>query len=153
MKSIKFFFAVFFISLFSLSVFPQTDSKYIVDKTDWKTYKKVNGIIFSYKIVEYHNNHYGQHKEFYVLRVTNTNDIAMHIHTKKVLWYNGKCFNCNTDSDEYTYDYNIQAGDEITGIPMGKKGQNLVIFKRFIDKPEVPELTKFELENLTINPM
>ena len=77
----------------------------------------------------------------------------MHIHAKKVLWYNGKCFNCDKESDEYTYDYTIQSGDEVVGVPMGKKGGKLVIFKRFLDKPAVPEVTKFELQKLTVNPI
>jgi len=153
MRAIRILISGIFILAFSTTIFSQTDSKYTIDKTDWKTYKEANGVIFSYKVIEYHDNHYDQHKEFFVLRITNTNDVAMHIHARKVLWYDGKCFNCNTESDEYTYDYTIQPGDEVTGVPMGKKGRKLVIFKRFLNKPEIPEVTKFEFENLIVNPI
>ncbi len=152
MKSVKFFLSICILA-FSTIINAQTQSQYTIDKAEWKTFNTTNGVIFSYKIVEYHDNHYGQHKEFYVLRVTNTNNVPMHIHAKKVLWYNDKCFNCDTESDEYIYDYTIQASDEIIGVPMERKGKKLVIFKRFLDKPKVPEVTKFEFQKLTVNPI
>ena len=134
-------------------IYSQQSDTYTIDKADWKDYKTLNGVEISYKIVEYHDRHYDQHKEFYVLRVTNTTAVTMHIHAKKVLWYNGKCFNCNSDSKEYIYDFNIKPGDELVGVPMGKKGNKLALFKKFLNKPDVPEVTKFEFDNLTINPV
>lgn len=133
--------------------FSQTNEPYTIDKTEWTNYKTLNGVEISYKVVEYHDNHYGTHKEFYVLRVTNTTDVGMHIHAKKVLWYNDKCFNCDSESEEYIYDFYIKPGTELIGVPMGKKGKKLALFKKFLDKPAVPEVTKFEFENLTINPI
>ncbi|MGM0650863.1 MAG: hypothetical protein ACQES1_10210 [Bacteroidota bacterium] len=131
-------------------LYAQTDKVYMKDKTDWKDFEEQNGVVFSQKVVEYHDNINDQHKEFYLVRITNTTNENMRIQAKRTLWYDGKCFNCEADDDEYKLDIKLPAGEEITGDPVKNRNNALVIFKKFLKYPDIKEVTKFEFQNLTV---
>jgi hypothetical protein len=152
MKIYKFI-SVCFLVLFSTVCIAQEKEAYMLDKTDWKTFKEYNGVIFSQKTVEYHDNINNQHKEFYLVSMTNTTEVAMEISAKRAIWYEDKCFNCDSDDEEYKIYFRLDAGEEIIGNPVENKHNRLVIFKKFLKYPGIDEVTKFEFQNLTVNPI
>ncbi|MFO7790741.1 MAG: hypothetical protein R6V32_09235, partial [Bacteroidales bacterium] len=85
------FIFIFFISVVGGTVFAQSEAKYKLDKSDWKVFEEQNGVVFSQKIIEYHDDINDQHKEFYLVRILNTTDQDMEIHAKKTIWYDDKC--------------------------------------------------------------
>ncbi|MEA3447504.1 MAG: hypothetical protein U9Q98_03510, partial [Bacteroidota bacterium] len=69
---------------------------------------------------------------------------------KRTLWYDGKCFNCDSDAEEYMLDFKIEAGEELVGDPVKRLNDHLVLFKKFLKYPDIKEVTKFEFQNLTV---
>jgi hypothetical protein len=139
------------VTLFICTVgYSQTEGKFTIDKTDWKEFNEMNGVVFSQKVVEYHDDINDQHKEYYLVRVTNTTEEEMEINTKKTIWYDGECFNCKSDNPEHMMSFSLDAGEEITGDPVNRLNDQLVIFKKFLNYPKIKEVTKFEFQNLTV---
>ncbi|MGM0650009.1 MAG: hypothetical protein ACQES1_05810 [Bacteroidota bacterium] len=140
----------FFLIVTICSSYAQSEKIYMKDRSDWKDFEEQNGVVFSQKVVEYHDNINDQHKEFYLVRITNTTNEAMLIQAKRTLWYDGKCFNCDSDDDEYKLNIKLAGDEEITGDPVKNRNNALVIFKKFLKYPDIKEVTKFEFQNLTV---
>ena len=142
---------VCFLLIFSISSMAQNKEVYMEDKTDWEVFEELNGVVFSSKVVEYHDLINDEHMEYYLVKLTNTTDVKMEISTKKTVWYDGECFNCDSDDEEYTLNFTLEGSEEIKGNPVEKMYNNLVLYKKFLDYP-VREATKFEFQNLTVKP-
>lgn len=149
MKSLKFFTFIFLLA-FGLSSFAQNEYKYTVDLSEWQTFEEVDGIKASFKTVEYHDDINDQHKELYIIRLENKTDKKLTFNAKKALWYGEECFNCDSDSEEYKYNIELQPGETLKGDPVKKANNKLVIFKKFLNYEGMKEVTKFEFHNITV---
>ena len=54
---------------------------------------------------------------------------------------------------KYNISFNLLGSEEIQGDPVEKKYNRLLFFKKFLNYPDISEVTKFELRNLEIKPL
>ncbi len=119
----------------------------------WEFMYEVDGVNFYYKTCEFHDVHNGVHKENVLLKVENTNDYNTLVSFAKVLYYNGKCFNCeNIDNIENQVKTVIPPNSSLEGKCKRDSGLKLSMFSRFLNMIDnKTELTKFELQNIKIS--
>jgi len=144
----KFIFCNLILIFSSYALFAQETN---ADKVKWTLYKELNGVQISYKYVECNDIHNGIFKEMLYFQLINTTDISMNISFNEEIWYNNKCVSCGKNSPEYHKEFVLEPGGELG--PDCDSGNNLKIFSKFLNNTKASELTKFELNNLTINPM
>lgn len=117
----------------------------------WKFMYEIQGVNFYYKVLECHDVPNNFHKEYVVLKVQNTNDTEMNVQWDIRMYYNGKCFNCESTSTEYHKSLNIAANVSVEGDCDPSGGKLLRIFSKFLNYEDPGStLTNFELLNITI---
>jgi len=121
------------------------------DKIKWQLYSELNGVQIFYKYVECNDVHNGIYSEYVYIRIINTTNVAMNISWDEEIWYDNKCFSCGKNPAEFHKEFTIDAGDIME--PSCKTKRSLKIFSKFLNNTKASELTKFKLNNLTINPI
>lgn len=118
-----------------------------VSKPEWKLYKHQKGVSFYFQTVDCDDVKNGLFQNFVILKLVNNTDFDLKIRFKKELYYNDKCANCDSDSEEHYVNITLKAKEEISG---DCKSADLSIFKEFKDKDDVAKLSKFELSDITV---
>ncbi len=119
---------------------------------EWQLYSEKNGVQIYYKYSECINKQEGTEKEYVLFKVINTNDINMVVEWERRFWYDGKCKNCDSNSPEYHTKFDLKAGEILEGCCDLQSKRDLKICSRVLNFNDIPVLTKFELENLSVNP-
>ncbi len=133
------------ISMFSFQVKAQD--------SDWELYKEINGVQIYQKVTECHDAANGLHQELILLKFVNTTDQDMELSWTLEAWYDGECSTCDDpDNAEYQFELTLSSGETATGTCDISEGKTLRIFKGFLDKEGTATLTKFELNNMEVNP-
>ena len=93
--------------------------------------------------------------EYVLLKIRNTGNTSKTIEWTEELWYDNKCINCETDSDEYRKMIQINEQDIVTGDCVTYN--DLRIFSKYTSEIEempglkkIYKLTNFKLNNITI---
>jgi len=121
---------------------------------DWKQYKELNGVLIYYKYLEYNSEKDGLHQEFLLLKIVNTTSTKLKIQWDIELWYDDKCTTCGKNFyDENHKEFVMDEGENFEGSLKEDSNWNLKIFSKFLNYENMPQLTKFELTNLIIEPL
>ncbi|MBC8147362.1 MAG: hypothetical protein H8E98_05200 [Bacteroidetes bacterium] len=121
---------------------------------DWQQYKELNGVLIYYKYQEYHSEIEGLHQEFLLLKIVNTTNTKHKVMWDIELWYDDKCTTCDKNFyDENHREFILDEGDSFEGSFKKDSNWNLKIFSKFLNYENIPELTKFELTNLIVEPL
>ena len=137
--------------LVSLSVTGLQAQETNADKVEWQLYSELNGVQIYYKNVECNDVHNGIYAEYVYLQLVNTTSVAMSVSWDEEIWRDNKCFSCGKNPAEFHKEITIEPGDIIE--PGCKTKRDLKIFVKFLNNISSSVLTKFELNNLTINPL
>ena len=137
--------------LFLLSVMGLQAQETNADKIVWQLYSELNGVQIFYKNVECNDVHNGIYSEYVYIQLVNTTDVAMSVSWDEEIWRDNKCLSCGKNSAEFHKEITIKPGDIIE--PSCKTRRDLKIFSKFLNNISASELTKFKLNNLTINPL
>jgi hypothetical protein len=121
--------------------------------SDWKLTKELNGVQFYTQKVNCHDEVNGIHKEIVVVKVVNTTGYKFQIKWNYELWYDNKCVNCGVKNKENAFTYVIDADQTLEGDCISKKDKGLQIFSKFLNYNDKAELTKFNIVNVTVNPL
>lgn len=116
------------------------------EKYQWEFYKEVQGIKIFTKTQELNDPKHGLYQEFIVLKFENTTSNPLNLKWKTEFWYNEKCINCGSDSEEYQFSVSLKANEILEGNV--QSSNDLKIFKRFLNYTDKSELTNFELVNI-----
>lgn len=119
---------------------------------EWQLYTEKNGLQFYYKYTECHNDKEGSHKEYILFRVVNTTQLKLKAEWERRIWYDGKCMNCGSTSKEYHNILEINAGETLEACCETNTLRTLKICSRLLNFKDSQVVTKFEFENLTVNP-
>lgn len=121
-------------------------------ENEWQLYSEKNGVKIYYKYSECINKQEGTEKEYVLFKLINTTDVNMIVEWERRFWYDGKCKNCDSQSPEYHSKLELKAGETLEGCCDLQSKRDLKICSRVLNFKDVPILTKFELENLSVNP-
>ncbi len=121
------------------------------DKVKWQLYSELNGVQIFYKNVECNDVHNGIYSEYVYFQIVNTTDIPMEVSWDEEIWRDNKCMSCGKNPAEFHKELTLDSGDIIE--PTCKTKRELKIFSKFLNNISASELTKFKLNNLTINPL
>ena len=119
---------------------------------EWQLYSEKNGMKIYYKYTECHNDMEGSHKEYILFKFVNTTEVKLKAEWERRIWYDGKCMNCNSTSPEYHYSIEIKAGESIEACCDTGSLRALKICSRILNYKDMPVVTRFEFENLNVNP-
>ena len=142
--------------LFVAFVFLCTNIKAQINKKpkEWKQYKEMSGVLIYYKYQEYHSEKDGLHQEFLLLKIVNSTSTKLKIQWDIELWYNDKCTTCGKNVfGEHHKEFVMEGGGCLEGSLDKNSSWNLKIFSKFLNYENIPELTKFELKNLIVEPL
>ncbi len=145
-RNFPFLFFFVFLSLTGLQA-QETNA----DKVEWQLYTELNGVQIFYKNVECNDVHNGIYSEYVYFQIVNTADVAMSVSWDEEIWRDNKCFSCGKNPAEFHKEIILDPGDIVE--PSCKTKRDLKIFSKFLNNISASELTKFELSNLTINPL
>ena len=146
---IRNFLLLFFLASFSFTGLQAQETN--ADKVEWKLYSELNGVQIYYKNVECNDVHNGIYSEYVYLQIVNTADVAMSVSWDEEIWRDNKCLSCGKNPAEFHKEITIDSGDIVE--PDCKTKRDLKIFVKFLNNINSSKLTKFELNNLTINPL
>ncbi|MCD6366508.1 MAG: hypothetical protein J7L46_03100, partial [Bacteroidales bacterium] len=121
------------------------------DKVEWQIYSELNGVQIYYKNVECNDVHNGIFAEYVYLQIVNTTSIAMNVSWDEEIWRDNKCLSCGKNPAEFHKEIILDPGDILE--PDCKTKRSLKIFSKFLNNISSSKLTKFKLNNLTINPL
>jgi len=121
------------------------------NKVKWQLYSELNGVRIYSKKVECNDVHNGIFSEYVYFQIVNTTDVAMSVSWDEEIWRDNKCMSCGKNPAEFHTEFIIDAGDIIE--PTCKTKPELKIFSKFLNNISSSELTKFKLNNLTVNPL
>jgi len=119
---------------------------------EWQLYAEKNGVKIFYKYTECHNEKEGSHKEYILFRFENTTDIKLKAEWDRRIWYDGKCMNCGSTSPEYHNSIELKPGESIEACCDTGSLRALKICSRILNYKDMPVVTRFEFENLSVNP-
>ena len=117
---------------------------------EWKLYTEVAGIEIFYKYAECHNTEEGIHQELVLLRFINTGPHRMYLTWHAQVYYDS--YNITENSKENKFMLSIDGGEVIEGNCELNCPKGLKIFSKFLNYDDKPELIKFELKNIQVNP-
>lgn len=120
---------------------------------EWQLYQEKNGLQIYYKYSECHNDKEGSHKEYILFRIVNTTSVKLKADWERRIWYDGKCMNCNSSNPEYHCSIEVKAGESIEACCDTGSLRILKICSKILNFKDMPVVTKFEFENLTVNPV
>ena len=140
-----------FVFLISTELFSQNTSKTIsAPENEWNLYIESNGIQIYTQNDECHDFKNGTHYEYLMLKFVNTTSVNKKIKWSENLYYNGKCSNCNGNSDKPIFEFELNANQTKQGKCDVDINDMFRIFNRFLNYTDKPVLTKYEIINLEI---
>ena len=119
---------------------------------EWHLYSEKNGLKIYYKYTECHNDKEGSHKEYILFKFVNTTEVKLKAEWDRRIWYDGKCKNCTSTSPEHHNSIEIKAGESIEACCDTGSLRALKICSRILNYKDMPVVTRFEFENLKVNP-
>jgi hypothetical protein len=90
-----------------------------------------NGVTISAQLTECKNESRGEIMNFKLLTVANTNAVAAAIKVREDMYYDGVCRTC--ENDEYTFTFNLEAGESKTGNCYSDSNPALAVFTSMQD--------------------
>ncbi|MCF8296915.1 MAG: hypothetical protein K9J13_05150 [Saprospiraceae bacterium] len=122
--------------------------------TEWKQFKEVSGVLIYYKFQEHHSEKDGLHQELLLLKMVNTTSSNLKIQWDIELWYDDKCTTCGKNMyNENHKEFVLKESDSVEGNSDVESNWDLKIFSKFLNHKNIPELTKFELTKLIVEPL
>ena len=120
---------------------------------NWVKYEKLKDVLIEYSYQE-DNPSRGYKGEYIVFRITNSSNNSKNISWDfSAAYENGKCINCNNESEEFHFEANVPPKSSISGnVNTYYKGP-LAIFHRFTDdnyKSNPLSWKSFNLNNLNL---
>ena len=144
---------LFLISVFSFNGFANLadDNGDITNYkgSEWKLYKDVEGVKIFFKLEERHDIKRGMHKEYLLIQIQNNSNENLEIKWKDELWYDEKCVNCQSNSEEFNKSIIINSGLTIMGDCSDNNFPELRIHSKFLNY-DLEELTKYEMSNIQV---
>ena len=120
---------------------------------EWKLLKVENGAQIFYKKAERHDPANGIFQEMILFKVVNTTNTKLEMQWKCENWYDGKCWNCDSDTKEHQKALVLEAGESKEGeVDRDTEYPQLRLFSKFLNYDDKPELTKFRFVNMEVNP-
>lgn len=148
---IKYSLALICLFLISLNLFSQNTSKSVsAPKPEWKLYKELNGIQVYTQTDECNDFKNGTYYEYIMLRFVNTTTDNKKIKWSENLFYNGKCTNCDGNSDKPFFEFELEANQIKQGDCGADVNDMFRIFNRFLNYNDKPVLTKYEFVNFEV---
>ena len=133
-----------FLLFLALNGFTQTANN------TWKLYKSVDGIEIYTANKECHDFANGIHYDYIVLKFVNKTSVSKKITWSENLYYNGKCYGCDGNSDKPLFVVELDPNESKEGGCEKDDGDTFRIFNRFLNYTDKPTLTKFELMKLIV---
>ncbi len=122
-----------------------------VKSADWQLLTTLENIGISYKYAECHDDMNGIHREDVFLKLTNAINVPVLVEYDLVLWYNGKCINCDATSPELHYTINLNAQGEKEG-SCADNSDAMRFLSTMINTPgATSKLTNFGIRNLKVS--
>jgi hypothetical protein len=90
----------------------------------------------------------GTAKQYFAIEVVNLSVSPIGVTFKKDLWYDGICVSCDSESEEYISEIELEANATVKGDC--ESGKNLKVFVKMLELKNVRQLTHFELNNIQI---
>jgi hypothetical protein len=120
-------------------------------KKEWKLLMEKNGVQVYYTYENTNDVINGIHEENAVLKLVNTTDKNLVIDWDLKIWYNESCVNCDKNEAEHHFSIQLNAGETKKGSYETRNiNRSLIIFSKFLNMENKSVLTKFELQNLSI---
>jgi hypothetical protein len=139
---------ILFLTIISIFIFSVTSFS---QSNDWELYSETNGVMIYTKYTECHYESDGIHREYVLIKLLNTTNQNMQVDFDYKTWFNGKCFNCNSDSPEFHRTVDLPAGETTEGVCDYTVQNGLKLFSKHLNYND-PEhsLSKFELQNIRV---
>lgn len=120
----------------------------------WELYKEIDGISIYNKTVYCVSTEFDYNSDQLLLKLVNDNAEAKTISWKNELWYNDKCVNCDSESDEFNHQLTIPSNSEVAGVCNGRHN-HLRYFIKYNDErnpqKQLPRFTKLDMVNIQIS--
>ncbi|PKP03056.1 MAG: hypothetical protein CVU11_09785 [Bacteroidetes bacterium HGW-Bacteroidetes-6] len=143
------------LSVFLGGLYSQTYAQDVEFKRsgNWEFLYEMDGVNFYYNVVECHDEANSYHREYIHLKLENTNDYDVVAEWDVIMYYNGKCLNCDEKlTQEHHRSVTVPANSSVEGECMTFGDKTLRIFSRLLNYNDpTSTLTKFELINRTIS--
>ncbi len=148
------FVMVAFLNSFSIGQQSVKKSDQQQAKKEWKLVAEKNGIQV-YSVYENCDDNVNDiHQENAVLKFVNTTDQKLAIAWDLKIWYNGECINCDKNESEHHFAIQLNAGETKKGSCENRNiSRELLVFSKFLNMENKYLLTKFELQNINVNPV
>ncbi len=138
-------------SLISSNIFSQNTSKSVSSpESDWSLFKELNGVQVFTQIDECNDFKNGTHYEYIMLRFVNTTSVNKKIKWSENLYYNGKCSNCDGNSDKPVFEFELGSNRIKQGDCGDDANDMFRIFNRFLNYTDKAVLTKYEFVNFEV---
>jgi hypothetical protein len=123
----------------------------LVITDQWVALTSQDGIEFSYKFADCHLAKFNWLQRWVLLKVENTTGATKSVDWDAHMWFDGTCKTCNDPMGEYHRTLVVDGGQTLEAECDLNVDQRMIFFIKFNDKPNVEELTRFELANLTVS--
>jgi len=148
-------FLVFLAALISVCVYAGNENNQNskeIKNTDWKLLTEKNGVKIYFKYENCSDEVNDIHQENVVLKVVNTTIQNIIVEWDSELWYNDNCRTCNMKNGENHNKIQLNASEtKIGSCEKRHQLRELVIFSKFTKYENKVKLTKFQLNNVTVN--
>lgn len=136
------------LNLLAFSFFIITQIGVAQTNSQTETVFENNLVVISTVQTECVDNANGTAKVYLLVKAQNKSGAPIHVSFKKNLWFDGQCISCDSQSQEYWVDFNLDP----SGSTMGSctKSNRLRIFVRMMNLEDVRQLTRFELDEIEI---
>lgn len=123
----------------------------LVITNEWVELIEQDGIQISYKYSDCIFPKFNWAQRWVLLKVENTTGSTKSVDWDALMWFDGTCKTCNDPMGEYHRTLILDGGQtQQAECDLNADGR-LLFFIRFNDKPNIEELTRFELANLTVS--
>jgi hypothetical protein len=123
----------------------------LVITDQWVALASQSGIDISYKFADCHLAKFNWEQRWVLLKVENTSGATKSIDWDAQMWFDGVCKTCNDPNGEYHRTLIVDGGQTLEAECDLNVDGRMFFFIKFNDKPNVEELTRFELANFVVS--